>query len=254
MSRSLGLRDRIAAFFTLLRALAAGVVVGGFGVLARGARRRLYSNWRYYGLERDLDVPFAGPAAAVPIIVRRLRDGDVSKLLGMEDPRMSPRGPYVRIRRSTAILLGSSLLLNFLREGVGTCYVAATVDGDEPCYMQWLIPASENAAIRGYFGGRFPTLAKDEALLEYAFTPERFRGKGIMPAAMARIAEEAREFGARRVITFVDHENVPALKGCWRAGFREYVVRIDKWRLFHPSFKFAEIPPDDPARRDRDLR
>jgi GNAT superfamily N-acetyltransferase len=243
MPRSLGLRDRVAAFFTLLRALAASVRVGEFGVLAREVRRRLYSNWRHYGLERDLDVPFAGPAAAVPITVRRLRDGDVSKLLGMEDSGMAPRGPYVRMHR-----------LNFLREGVGTCFVAATVDGDEPCYMQWLLPASENAAIRGYFGGRFPTLAEDEALLEYAFTPERFQGKGIMPAAMARIAEEAREFGARRVITFVDHENVPALKGCWRAGFREYLVRIDQWRLFHRSFEFTEIPPDDPARRDRDSR
>lgn len=243
MPRNLGLRHRVAAFVTVLRALAAGVVVGELGVLTREARRRLYSNGRHYGLERDLDVPFAGPVAAVPITVRRLRDGDVSKLLGMEDPRMSPRGPYDRMHR-----------LNFLREGLGMCFVAATVDGDEPCYMQWLLPASDNAAIRGYFGGRFPTLAGDEALLEFAFTPERFQGKGIMPAAMARIAEAAREFGARRVITFVDHENIPALKGCWRAGFHEYVVRIHKWRLFHRSYRFTEIPPNDPARRDRDSR
>lgn len=239
MAGSFGLPGRIAGLFTLLRALASGLVGGEFGVLAREARRRLYSNWRHYGLERDLDVAFAAPAAAVSIIVRPLREHDVSELLGMDDPRMSPRGPYVRMHR-----------LNFLREGIGTCYVAATTDGDEPCYMQWLIPASENAAVRAYFGGRFPTLTADEALLEFAFTAERFQGKGIMPAAMARIAEEARGFGARRVITYVDHENVPALKGCWRAGFREYVVRIDKWRLFHRSFEFVDLSPEDRARKD----
>jgi GNAT superfamily N-acetyltransferase len=214
----------------MARALFAGLRAGELGVLAHEARRRVYSNWRHYGLARNLEESFQAPDARVEIEIRPLRDDDIPKLLGMRDPQMAPRGPYVRMHR-----------LRFLRAGVGTCWVAARVDDDEPCYMQCLIPASQNERIARYFGGIFPRLEPDEALLEYAFTPERFQGKGIMPAAMARIAERAADVGARRVITFVDHENEAALKGCHRSGFQEYVIRTDQWRLFRRSSVFGPV-------------
>jgi RimJ/RimL family protein N-acetyltransferase len=131
--------------------------------------------------------------------------------------------------------------LEFFREGIGQCYVATTHE-DEPCYMQWLLAATDNSRIQRYFHGGFPTLAADEAMLEYAFTPEAHQGKGIMPAAMARIAEKAGDLGARRVITFVDVENVPALKGCQRSGFRPYLLRRDLWRLFRRRVSFEPLP------------
>lgn len=212
------------------RALAAGVRSGEVTVLAAEARRRLLSDWRHFGLARDLDVPFEAPDAKVPVTIRTLRDDDVPKLLDMNAEQMAPRGPYVRMHR-----------LRFIDEGLGTCWVAARVEDDEPCYMQWLMSADENDHIQRYFGGIFPVLDDDQALLEYAFTPERFQGQGIMPAAMARIAEHAADFGARRVITFVDHQNAAALKGCHRAGFHEYVVRTDHWRAFRRSSSFATL-------------
>jgi RimJ/RimL family protein N-acetyltransferase len=225
----------IVSFGPMARALYAGVRAGELGVLAHEARRRAWSDWRHYGLSRDLDHPFAAREAKVEIAIRPLRDDDVPKLLNMRDPQMAPRGPYVRMHR-----------LRFLRVGLGTCWVAARVEDDEPCYMQYLIPASQNERIREYFGGIFPPLEPDEALLEYAFTPERFQGLGIMPAAMAQIAEQAAAFGARRVITFVDHENVAALKGCHRSGFREYLTRTDEWRLFRRMPVFAPLTGDLP--------
>ena len=214
----------------LVRALETGLRGGNLDVILHELRRRLWSDWRNYGLSRDLDVPFVAPDAKIPLTVRVLRASDVPKLLGTNE-RLSSRGPYVRMHR-----------WNFVGEGIGTCYVAATTD-DEPCYMQWLMPASENASIREYFKGIFPTLDRDEALLEYAFTREDYQGKGVMPAAMARIAEHARDFEARRVITFVDHENIPALKGCQRAGFRPYLMRVDRWRLFRRRVGFHLLPP-----------
>ena len=96
--------------------------------------------------------------------------------------------------------------------------MAIDQNGD-PCYAQWPISAVDNERIQKYFRGTFPVLAPDEALLEGAFTPESHRGKGIMPRAMALIAEGARNLGARYVITFVAEENIPSLKGCKRAGF-----------------------------------
>jgi RimJ/RimL family protein N-acetyltransferase len=215
------------------RAVLAGVRSGEVGVLAREAQRRFHSDWRHFGLRRDLEVPFQGPRAKIELTIRELQPDDVPKLLDMRAAQMAPRGPYVRMHR-----------LRFLRQGIGTCYVAARTEDDEPCYMQWLMGAADNDRIAAYFDGIFPRLADDEALLEYAFTPERFQGQGIMAAAMTQIAERATSFGARRVITFVDHANLAALKGCHRAGFAEYLVRVDRWRLFRRSPEFGSLPAD----------
>ena len=213
------------------RAVLAGVRAGEVGVLAREAQRRFRSDWRHYGLRRDLDVPFEGPSAKIELTIRELRPDDAPKLLDMHAEQMAPRGPYVRMHR-----------LRFLGEGIGTCFVAARAEDDEPCYMQWLMGAADNDRIAEYFDGIFPRLGPDEALLEYAFTPERFQGQGIMAAAMTKIAERAASLGASKVITFVDHANIAALKGCHRAGFAEYIVRVDRWRYFRRIPEFKPLP------------
>ncbi len=213
-------------------AVAANVRSGGSQALLREFKKRYKSEWLHYGLARDLSQPFRNPSAKIPIAVRPLRDEDIPRMLGMEATQLSDRGPYVRMHR-----------LNFIEVGIGTCFVGAT-ENDEPCYMQWLIPARDNTKIQKYFRGIFPILEPDEALLEYAFTPERWQGQGIMPAAMAQISEKARDFGARRVITFVDSSNVPALRGCRKAGYVPCLARIDRWRLFRRQFVFQELAYD----------
>lgn len=227
---SVGYRGWSVKLANLARVLLASVKARRLGGLMHEVRRRFHSDWLYYGLRRELAEPFEAPPAKIPLTIRPLRKSDLPVLLGTDSETMSERGPYVRVHR-----------LNFSQESIGQCYVAAT-DGDEPCYMQWLMPATENERIHQYFHGTFPTLAADEAMLEYAFTREGYQGKGIMPAAMARIAEKATSLGARRVITFVDHENLPALKGCQRSGFRPYLVRNDRWRLFRRHVSFQQLP------------
>jgi GNAT superfamily N-acetyltransferase len=199
-------------------------------VLAHEFQRRLFSERLHYGLVRDLGVPFDPPEAKIPIAIRELRTGDLPTLLGLDAASMSERGPYVRMHR-----------LNFAGRGIGRCFVAVT-DDDEPCYMQWLIPSSQNAEVKQYFHGIFPWLGPNEALLEYAFTPESHQRMGIMAAAMARIAERASDFDADRIVTFVDAENVAALKGCHRAGFHPHLMRRDRWRLFLRSVSFEPLP------------
>lgn len=210
-------------------------------MLASEARRRFRSERLLYGLRRNLEVPFDAPKAKIDLTIRPLRPLDVRKLLDLRGDThgsqigAAPRALRVHVRMQR---------LQFLEQGVGTCWVAALSHDDEPCYMQWLIPASDNARIASYFGGIFPRLEPDEALLEYAFTPERLQGQGIMAAAMARIAEQGKTIGARRVITFVDHANGAALKGCHRAGFAEYLQRRDRWRFFRRNPVFEPLPPD----------
>ena len=108
--------------------------------------------------------------------------------------------------------------------------------------MQWLFGYSDNAFIRQL--GGFPELAQNEALLENAYTPAKYRGLGIMSAAMAQIAERATDFGARYVITFVNEDNVASLKGCQRSGFAPHLLHHRKQMLFGllRRDRFEELP------------
>ena len=97
-----------------------------------------------------------------------------------------------------------------------------------PCYFQWLLGHRQNGFLQSHFPKNwFPVLQPDEALLENAYTPVAYRGKGIMSEAMAIIAEQGHEVGARYTITFVEEGNIPSLKGCANAGFSTYIVRTE---------------------------
>ncbi len=194
--------------FTKLRMLVLVLRHGEFGEIARELRRRFWSEEVSFCLRRDLVVPFEVPQARVPFVVRKLEPADHAEIL-RERPRRLP----------------------MLQRPVPTCYVAESESG-EICYMQWLIGPSSNEAIRRIFGGRVPPLEPDEALLEFAYTFVAWRGKNVMPRAMALIAEQADGMGCRHVTTFVREENIPALKGCQRAGFRMHRRQAVTWRLF----------------------
>jgi RimJ/RimL family protein N-acetyltransferase len=186
---------------------------------------RAYSDSSSIGLRRDLTVPFHGPKARIPITVRPLASTD--DLSGLEpEPGLSSDEAFWRLTQR-----------RLLQSGLRTCYVAIAPEG-KPCYMQWVIPATENGRLRAVFGNLYPVLQPDEALLEGAFTPEAYRGKGVMGAAMAQIAERASEHGARWVVTFVDDQNEASFKGCLRAGFTPYLKRREQFRCFYRRVVF----------------
>jgi RimJ/RimL family protein N-acetyltransferase len=107
--------------------------------------------------------------------------------------------------------------------------------------MQWLIQADQQDRLRPYFKGELAGYGNDTVLLEFAYTFERFRGQGIMGAAMAQIAEQGLPLGARWAITYVKHDNVPSLKGCANAGFRPYMMRTESWRGFRLRQSFRAL-------------
>ncbi|HKP54311.1 MAG TPA: N-acetyltransferase [Chloroflexia bacterium] len=204
----------------------------------RGVIEALNSRWssalRSFGLRRDLHIPFAAPQASIPITVRLLEERDIPSILDIDAPGI---GDEEREERKTR--------LQMLRAGLMTCYVAVTND-DRPCYMQWLIGPEQNDKIQTYFKGIFPGLEPGEALLEGAFTPEAYRGKRIMPCAMAQIAEKAAGLGARWAMTFVTQDNIPSLKGCQRSGFVPYMTREEKWHAFRHHVSFTPLPEGTP--------
>ena len=192
-----------------------------------------------YGLRRDLAVPMEKkPAAKIPIKVRELRETDIAALLLTEDARGNAE-ECLEIARRRA----------FVEKGIARCFVAVDKRTDTACYMQWLIAAADVEPIRQ--SGNFPSLQPGEALLENAYTPVRYRGLGIMSAAMAEIAERAAFIGARYVLTFVDDRNIASLKGCQRSGFHPHLLHRQMMFAFGTVKRnsFAVLAENDPIRR-----
>lgn len=183
---------------------------------------QLHQEWLSYGLRRDLlDIqqPFK---ARIPLSIRALQQDDIRHVLPVDDPSLDRKERLeVRSRRE------------HLENDIPTPYVAVDLRTDTPCFIQWLMGPEHNDKIQSFFKGRFPILESNEMLLENAYTPVAYRNKGIMPAAMAMIAERAAQLGRRYVITFVLHDNVPSLKGCTKAGFQPYLIRRDTQALFN---------------------
>jgi len=191
---------------------------GKFAKLARELVKRIFSNSESYLLRRDLTVPFQASAAKQPIEVRPIKDSDIPAILSARPGR-----------------------LLILQAKIPTCYLAITANG-EICYMQWLIEQADLDRFRPFFDGELRTLRKNEVLLEFAYTFEQFRGQKIMPAAMAAIAEKGLLSGARYAVTYVQKDNIAALKGCAAAGFSPYMIRDERWRIFSFKESFRNLP------------
>jgi len=213
-----------------LEIIAELLLKGQWSYAFKRLRRWIYWDTFAYGLRRDLPAAFEPSPAKIPLKIRPLQDPDIEKLFGSQRSASSGEEAYQLKHR-----------LNFLSSGIRTCYVASTRD-DQPCFMQWLVGASENEKLQKYFFGLHAPLAPDEALMEDVFTVEAFRGQAVMPCAMARIAEKGRDIGVRWVITFVNHKNPAAMKGCKRAGFSPYLIRRETWRLFRRRVSFTPLP------------
>ncbi len=208
------------AMFTKLRTLVLVLRNREFVAIFHELRRRFWSTEVSFCLSRDLTVPFEPPQAHVPFTIRELQAADHPEVL-RERPRRLP----------------------ILSRNVPTCYVAAA-DSGEICFIQWLISSASNDAIRQIFGNRVPPLAPDKALLEYGYTFAAWRGKNVMSRAVALISERAIDLGCRHVMTFVRQENVPALKGCQRAGFHMHRRQTVTWRLFvRVAVATTDLPP-----------
>jgi hypothetical protein len=191
---------------------------GKFAKLARELVKRVFSNSESYLLRRDLTVPFHAPAPKQPIEVRAICDSDIPAILSARPGR-----------------------LLILQANIPTCYLGITAKG-QISYMQWLIGQTDIERFRPFFDGELRNLRKDEVLLEFAYTFEQFRGQKIMPAAMAAIAEKGLLSGARYAVTYVQKDNIAALKGCAAAGFSPYMIRNERWRIFSFKESFRNLP------------
>jgi GNAT superfamily N-acetyltransferase len=191
---------------------------GKFAALGSEFAKRIFSNSESYLLRRDLTVPFTPAAPKQPIEIRPIRDSDIPQILKARPGRFA-----------------------ILRAKIPTCYVAVTPSG-QIAYMQWLIAYSDIERFKPFFDGQLGAMRNDEVLLEFAYTFEQFRGQKIMGAAMAAIAEKGLLSGARYAITFVQKDNIAAIKGCGSAGFAPHMIRGERWRLFSFIENYRNLP------------
>lgn len=213
---------KIASLVSLIR-------TGHIHIVKDEINKRFYSKSYSIGLRRDLNTYFDEPQAHIPITIRKLQASDAQIF--------HPSGAFARKFPRLA-----AQQMNMIQANIPDCYVAASAD-NTPTYMQWLIGPQHYPRLAQAVGNIFPPLNNDEALLEAAFAYPEFRGMRIMPEAMARIAEKAKEIkGVRYVNTYVDIENIPSLKGCKRAGFSPFLLRTDSWFLFVRSVTFSPLP------------
>ena len=202
-------------------------------------RERIYSNATAYGLECRLDSPLYEPVAKVPISLRTYEEGDLETLL--------MHGELYRTDPDTA-----DNQTALLKAGLGTCYIA-TDEKDQACFMQLVIGPDENRRIQEYLGGIYPKIKDGEALLEGAYTHPAYRGRGIMPATIARIANLVRIQDVLRLVTFVYTDNAPSLKACQKAGLSPFTLRTTRWLLFRKTVIFEPLANQIPRTRQSRL-
>jgi hypothetical protein len=209
--------------YTMKHAFAtvAGMVARGESkVLTKRLMERLYANQTSLILRCDLREPPREITPTIPLNLRLVQENDLPSII-KERPRRLP----------------------ILLEKVPTCYLALTDDG-QPAYMNWVVFNTDWQRFSSHFvGSLHRELEDDECLFEFAYTFEKFRGLGVMSAALtmiiARVVEERPHL--KWGYTYILDYNIPSLKGCRNAGFRPYMQRREYWRAMRLTEVFRPL-------------
>lgn len=207
-----------------VRNLAELIAKGDFAVIFTKLRKRIWDDGRSLLLRRDLLLPIRHPDSPVAFSIRPFEAHDLTTLF-------DPDSPDDRKERRK--------LEEWMKLGLESCYVAVLDDG-RPTFVQWLCMPSANEPLRIISEGRL-SVDRDSVLLEGAYTPPRFRRLPIMPAAMARIAEEGRRHSARWAVVAIKADNASMIRAAQHAGFMPWRQRIYRRRLFRRSLQYRDL-------------
>jgi GNAT superfamily N-acetyltransferase len=193
-------------------------------------RRWLWSDKVGVGVARPLDTPMKARNPRIPLRIRPLEPKD--------EPAFSDPEGYSQdeaINRLDARRLIDSR--------IRTIYVAATEEGDEPTFVQCLVFADENHRLDAAFGGLIPPLEPGDAMIDFAFTIEKYRSANVMPWALAQLVEMAREAGATRMVTWLPQDNIAMNRFLRRVGFSQFAIRHERYRLGRRRIWFEPCAP-----------
>lgn len=210
------------------------LVHGHLAALGKEVGRQIASKETGYGFRRDLTVAFKTPPAFTPLTIREFKKTDINLLTLEKTGRGDMTAVIDRITRMKTI-----------EASVPTHIYAAVAEDDSPCFIQFMISPADNDKLRAYYKGYFLPLQGDELLLEGAFVPGSYRGKGIMGSAMSQIAQRGRTIGARWAITYVKASNLPSVRGRLASGFHPYVRRETTWRALSREVSFSPLSGEE---------
>jgi hypothetical protein len=191
-------------------------------------RVHFWSDQRSVVLRRDLSQAIEYPKAPVAFSIRPYEPSDAATLFNADSPDEQAE---------------RAKLESWMERGMKSCYVAVLEDG-RATFVQWLCTPSDNKPLRDIFHGELPVVEPGTVLLEGAYTPPRFRRLPVMPAAMARIAEEGRRLGARWALASVGEDNASMIKAAQWAGFTPWRLKSVRRRLFRHFVTYSELPAE----------
>ncbi len=196
------------------------------GAVATLVRRWLYSDASGIGLQRGLGTPIEARRPRHPLTIRPIHSHEKAAFTAAS----GVRGNGAVVRVNARYLFAT---------GIETCYVAL-IEGEVPCYIQYLVLPDQNDRFAEAFGEPIPPLDPGEALLEFAFTLEQYRALGVFPYAVAELAKEAKLRGAERLVTWVPEWNPHVQRYLERVGFVPFAIRRERYRLFRRTVRFEK--------------
>lgn len=214
----------------------------GWRLLRRGPKRliarrlvgRVWGRRVFYELRCELDgLPDVRPAR-LPV---RMASATQSRL-------------HAALRKEREVATGTSYLQvlyleRFVEAGVEEPFLAHGADGAS-MYCQWLIRPRDHGRLEAAMPGRYRPVAREEVVLEGAYTFVAFRGLGMMADGMSQLLTIAQEEGYAWATTYVAADNPAALRGCHRAGFQLLHPHV----AIHRLGRRREYIDDTPAPRE----
>lgn len=205
--------------------------VGGIKEFFRQLKRQIYCKDTYIGLEKNLQENgnLAQTQCKIKYSLGLATKKDIDEIL-QKAKTESKESVYDLVFRK------------WLYEcGFHNWHIARAVDTDEICFMQSVIHSENNHTDNGNIKNCFAKLKEGEALLEGAYTFEKYRGNRLHPSVVFDILEIYRKKGFKHVITYIKDDNEASLKGAERLGFTQFQEVHKLNFLFKKKIKIKRI-------------
>lgn len=195
------------------------IKVAGLMPFLRELKRQINSKTTFLGLEKTLEPNTVHVQCRTKYSLQPASRDDMEEILNKAKQEVGESARELLQRKW------------FYDCGFHDCYVARAAGSGDLCYIQWLVSSRDDSVVKRGFTKRLPRLKRDEILVENTFTFPQYRGNGIYPSVMVELGQIAKSKGFRRMLVYVREDNTASLKGCEKAGFRQF-ERISEIKLF----------------------
>jgi hypothetical protein len=209
--------------FSRIHCLIALARLGGIKALFGDIMYQLKSTNVYLRLEKDLTKDDPDISCGIEYQISPGTKNEIESIF---------QGIKNEYKKTAIELITRKRLYDF---GFHKYYLAREQETQKPCFLAWIISANEagaDSAKSRFLQQYFTALKPDELLIEGSLAFYQFRGKNVSPSVTVGLAKLARSQGYRRMITFVQKDNIPALKCCEKIGFKQCSVVNERRFLF----------------------